>query len=346
MSTNPTEFKYLILIEPLGMMYGSAGGFLSPENLVGRAGSKFPPDAATLAGLFFSVHHDQSDAVKAELKEKLYVAGPFCSKRDNETLVYVPIPWSLVIRKDECDRWRVEYDNGNPQWTRDKENIEPEFTWQPINTWNYPAITNCSIERICKVGKPNSSFWQYNPILHPSMQKEQRTVKAEDGLFLENTVQVEPDTYLVYLSTHELKPGWYRFGGENHLVQIKCENLDGYFLKLLQEPIQKTFALITPGVWGSNRYSYRYPQNWEFGEPLLMLTDKPIPYRYSAKGQLGRGRYAIPAGSVFILERPINQPWSHWNKEWFPQNGLFKHFGSGLCLPLEIPGLLETQGVV
>ena len=47
-------FKYLIRVHPLGMLYGSAGAFLSPENLVGRSGAKFPPEASTLAGLFFS----------------------------------------------------------------------------------------------------------------------------------------------------------------------------------------------------------------------------------------------------------------------------------------------------
>ena len=36
-------FRYLITIQPLGFLYASAGGFLSPENLVGRAQSKFPP---------------------------------------------------------------------------------------------------------------------------------------------------------------------------------------------------------------------------------------------------------------------------------------------------------------
>jgi CRISPR-associated protein Cmr3 len=36
-------FKYLISIEPLGLLYGSAGGFLSPESLVGRSGESFPP---------------------------------------------------------------------------------------------------------------------------------------------------------------------------------------------------------------------------------------------------------------------------------------------------------------
>lgn len=36
-------FQYLILIQPLGFLYGSAGRFLSPENLVGRSGTSFPP---------------------------------------------------------------------------------------------------------------------------------------------------------------------------------------------------------------------------------------------------------------------------------------------------------------
>ena len=49
-------FKYLISINPLGFMYGSAGAFLSPENLVGRSGAKFPPEAATLSGLIFSIN--------------------------------------------------------------------------------------------------------------------------------------------------------------------------------------------------------------------------------------------------------------------------------------------------
>jgi hypothetical protein len=45
-------FTHLIIIEPLGLLYGSAGRFLSPENLVGRSGTNFPPSAATLSGLF------------------------------------------------------------------------------------------------------------------------------------------------------------------------------------------------------------------------------------------------------------------------------------------------------
>jgi CRISPR-associated protein Cmr3 len=44
-------FTHLLQITPLGLLYGSAGGFLSPENLVGRSGNKFPPSSATVSGL-------------------------------------------------------------------------------------------------------------------------------------------------------------------------------------------------------------------------------------------------------------------------------------------------------
>ena len=28
---------------------------------------------------------------------------------------------------------------------------------------------------------------------------------------------------LVYLSNTKLEPGWYRFGGEGHMVDVRCE---------------------------------------------------------------------------------------------------------------------------
>ena len=150
------------------------------------------------------------------------------------------------------------------------------------------------------------------------------------------------DTCLVYLSTYPIDSGWYRFSGENHIVEIECEEIKTKkVLELLNEPIQRTFALITPGVWGSTRFSYRYPQHDSFpDQKVQMLTDKPIPYRYRAKGQLGRGRYAVPAGSVYVLEQPLNQPWWDWDEEWFPKEGFsLKRVGCGLCLPIDIKGV-------
>ena len=36
-------FQHLILLEPLGLLYGSSGRMLSPQALTGRAAEHFPP---------------------------------------------------------------------------------------------------------------------------------------------------------------------------------------------------------------------------------------------------------------------------------------------------------------
>ncbi len=104
--------------------------------------------------------------------------------------------------------------------------------------------------------------WKYVPILHPKTKDDERCTLAEDGLFLENSVQMDDECCLVYLSTHPLADGWYRFGGENHLVEIKSVLLDddSPIVKLLRKPIQRSFALITPGVWGSNKFYTAIPK--------------------------------------------------------------------------------------
>lgn len=141
-------FKYLIIIRPLGFLYGSAGAFLSPENLVGRSGEKFPPSAATLSGLFFGANKTRTDISQAEqdeehrdLKENLYVAGAFWSKSGQEQNFYVPIPWHYIIGKDqEKDEWVLD-EKGDwqrqRQYKEDEDKLEPAFTWQTINSWGY-----------------------------------------------------------------------------------------------------------------------------------------------------------------------------------------------------------------
>ena len=57
--TKSLPLKYLITIAPLGLLYGSAGRFLSPENLVGRSGTHFPPSSATLSGLFAASYAEE-----------------------------------------------------------------------------------------------------------------------------------------------------------------------------------------------------------------------------------------------------------------------------------------------
>ncbi|NWF62430.1 MAG: CRISPR-associated protein [Fischerella sp.] len=328
------SFEYLIAIRPLGMMYGSKGAFLSPENLVGRSGTKFPPDASTLSGLIFSANKISKTYTQEELRHELVVAGPFWADCEDKQDFYVPIPWHQIISEHGVDTWVIR----NGQWYRENaaKKLEPDYQWQKIGAWGKPARVIKSNQSAAK------SPWKSVSFLHPQMEVNQRCVKNSGGLFLESAVQLPEEYCLVYLATYPIEAGWYRFGGENHIVEIECEKITRKkILELFEQPIERAFALIVPGVWGSTRFSHRYPLEFEetFGTPLL-LTDKPIPYRYRATGRLGRGRYAVPAGSVYVLNKPIGKSWRNWDETWFPNEGYsLQKVGCGLCLPVNIDGV-------
>jgi CRISPR-associated protein Cmr3 len=356
-------FKFLILVRPLGLLYGSAGAFLSPENLVGRSGSKFPPDAVTLSGLFLSTNREKPFADHEELKMNLTIAGGFWAKDEDfqhgNQDFYVPIPRSLIIDEDKTDQWEIkEY-----KWYRSKRNedIEAAYHWQTIRSWGKP------IEFIRKQGVSEVP-WRFVPILHPTLEPTQRRVRISKdetdrgSLFLENAVQMREDSFLVYLSTHEIPDGWYRFGGENHLAEITSQSIvDQHILDLFNKRIEKQFALICPAVWGTNNLSFRYPKDVEFNNKRPeMLVDRPIPFRpritkstddKQRTNNLGIGRYAVPAGTVYVLKHPLKDEYNNWWKfppKWFPQSNdkqpieqrplPLKHLGCGLCLPISIKG--------
>jgi CRISPR-associated protein Cmr3 len=387
-------FKYLIKIQPLGLMYASAGGFLSPENLVGRSGEKFPPDAATLSGLILSAHKSQPKVLE-DLRYDLHVAGPFwakCEKPGDEQFFYVPMPRHKIIGKNEDDfdgfqlnsgKWQLASEVDKSQLDRDAESeeqheakkVEPEYFWLRIDCWDKsPADISFAKDQ----GRVAKTPWKFASILHPKIQNGQRNVMAEDGLFLEYAVQMEDDTSLIYLSTHKLEMGepgevgWYQFGGENHIVEISSIELSNPMLDYLNQPIERSCALIVPGVWGSNKLSYRYPKHPDFPKHKrpTMLTEKAVPYRYRMghgetineqrkTGRLSIGRYAVPAGSVYVFEKPLNETWWNFPDDWFPdartaekaklphkqgrqeknKHSLLKKMGCGLCLPVKIKGV-------
>ncbi|MBW4514799.1 MAG: CRISPR-associated protein [Timaviella obliquedivisa GSE-PSE-MK23-08B] len=327
-------FEYLIAIEPLGLLYGSAGRFLSPENLVGRSGTSFPPSAATVSGLFAAAYGN--DRVQS-----LQLAGSFWAnidELDQTQNFYVPTPMNYLVKDGKiCNR--LVWTNG--EWCyasgkKPKEKLE-SGGWVAIDQWRSPQ-------------KIHSSPWEFLPHLHPRLELEQRRVavsqdedEVQGSLFLENSVQIEPGICLVYLSNMELESGWYRFGGEGHLADVRCIPIksSSSIQQLLQQDVGKTFALITPAVWGSNRLSCRYPPQWK---PVqTMLTDRPQSFRYRMGGKdptkpkrLSRGRYAVPAGSVYVLERSLCS-WQSWKVEWFPKEGVvLNRWGCGLALPLDV----------
>jgi CRISPR-associated protein Cmr3 len=351
-------FTHLIIIEPLGFLYGSAGRFLSPENLVGRSGANFPPSAAAVSGLFAEKYFQENK----KLFDQLQLAGPFWSTNDNLPNFYVPLPFNCLLQNQQIKQkqyWCPQSETWQPEV---KEKVQKNNFWLAITDWDKldPQINDLSLDIY-------SPPWKYVPHLHPRLQINQRQSVGQDrkkgSLFLENAVQMQPESCLVYLSNLSLPDGWYRFGGEGHIVELRCYSLKiqpnenqkikeikGKIIDLFKQPLQRSFAIITPAVWGSNRLSYRQPmekQNdgmqsiWNIE---TMLTERPLPYRYRLGGEknqpkrLSRGRYAIPAGTIYILQEELTpKTWQEWPKEWFPTEGYsYKRWGCGLALPLPI----------
>lgn len=364
-------FQYLIAIEPLGLLYGSAGRFLSPENLVGRSGTHFPPSAATVSGLFA--------ATKKEAwmkRDDFYIAGPFWAKTEelkpDQQAFYVPTPKTYLVNKQgkivHKLSWQKHQASQEFRWLDERgQSPSDKFegnTWLSIQQWDEPQ----SVEK---------APWQFLPHLHPRLKQDERRVDTESdrgSLFLENAIQLDPDACLVYLCSHKLESSWYRFGGEGHLVSVTCQRLtDPIITDLLTQPVGNQFALITPAVWGSNRLSYREPQLLRKGDPNrhqlevvdsdleqaaewemeALLTERPIPFRYrlgdhkNKDGKsvhqpnqpklLSRGRYAVPAGSVYVLKDSLEKSWQDWDPNWFPREGIsLKRWGCGLALPLTV----------
>jgi CRISPR-associated protein Cmr3 len=334
-------FSHLIVISPLGLLYGSAGPFLSPENLVGRSGNHFPPSSATLSGLYAQ---QQTPATKEEFTH-LQIAGPFWAREDNPQNFFVPTPLNYLVPKEKSDiayqlspefpateaetiQW-LPQDPAKRKAYQEKPDKFSARHWLAIDEWDKPK-------------KVHSSPWKFLPHLHPRLAEEQRRIeqdKEQGSLFLENSVQLDPDICLIYLTNYPLEDGWYRFGGEGHLVDVRSIELDAKTQQLLNQPVGDKFATITPAVWGSNRFSERFPAQWQVKG---LLTDRASPFRYRLGGtgkakRLSRGRHTVPPGTVYVLAEAIQQPWHDWAEDWFPKEGYsFKRWGCGLALPIAV----------
>lgn len=127
-SVNRPAFSHLIIIEPLGLLYGSAGRFLSPENLVGRSGTSFPPSAATLSGIFAATlykNHPQ------QLKE-LQLAGAFWAYNEDVHNFYVPTPFNCLVKNDQIKFQLVWHDlpEGKGNWLLADKKPAPNDKYQ------------------------------------------------------------------------------------------------------------------------------------------------------------------------------------------------------------------------
>ena len=356
MTTNnaQTQFQYLIAIKPLGLIYGSFGSFLSPENLVGRSSQKFPPDATTLSGVYAAHYGEGSEEL-----QNLQLAGSFWAYEKDLQNWYFPTPFNCLVKRDRIQHlllWHQE----EQKWQPSKDSKIPEdekfnqSSWISFKTWQ--ELSPLKDKQLKVVSKDP---WETIPQLHPQLRKEQRRAFFDEEtqrgrLFLENSIQLKPDVNLIYLSSIELPNGWYRFGGEGHIVEISSHKLNLETTDLFNASLGRSFTLISPGVWGTNRFSYREPMVLNSNtEPVTVwevqacITKRPKVFRYrlgkkkkttdtSSKSPklLSRGRYAVPAGSVYVVTEPLTA-WQQWDINWFPEEGYsFKRWGCSLALPL------------
>ncbi len=347
--SNP--FRTLITLEPLGFLYGSSGRFLSAENLVGQAGEHFPPDSPAVAGLI------AAQLSRSEVRE-LHTAGPFWWR---EQELFVPAPLNLLQEKAtgavkaravrERLVWQASADDsllgGWSPASGKPPPVKPERGgWLPVSAWDRQAQAKAQV---------HANPWKAVPHLHPRLRDDERVSAQEEALFLELAIALEPGVSLAYLSSHELPAGRYRFGGEGHLVELRCLPLPEALVELLSRPLDGSFALVTPGLWGASRLSLRQPleraanpalpprQPWHHaGQGPAILTDRPRSWRHrlgaGSDGQprLSRGRWAVPAGSCYQVPPGLElPPWPDWPESWFPREGFsFKQLGTGLALPL------------
>jgi len=355
MTTLP--FQHLILLDPLGLLYGSSGRLLSPQALTGRASEHFPPDSPALAGLL-ATRLDRGQVWD------LHTAGPFWL--DPIEGLMVPAPMTLL---QEGSSSAGRFSKRRLVWSEDVEDVGPSG-WRPSDGKEPPRKAPSGGWIALKdwelVGLPGEKVaihhnpWEAVPHLHPKLQDEQRISAGEGALFLEYGIALKPGVALAYLSSHAIEEGVYRFGGEGHLVQLRRQPIPQQLETLLNRPLTAPFALITPGVWGGPKLSLREPIDntaphgqfpWHRGgRPPGILTDKPRPWRHrlgagsrkadepEGKRRLSRGRWAVPAGSCYQLSGDPLEPWVEWEESWFPREGYsFKQLGTALALPVHGP---------
>ncbi len=353
----PLPFAHLVLLEPLGLLYGSLGRLLSPQALTGRASEHFPPDSPALSGLL---------ATRLDRRQvwDLHTAGPFWLDPDEGLMVPAPL---TLLQETAGDSGR--YSERRLEWNANEADPIPSG-WRPSDGDELPRKAPSggwiALKDWALVGQPGEKItihdnpWRAVPHLHPRLQDEQRISAGEGALFLEYGVALRSDVALAYLSSHAIESGVYRFGGEGHLVQLRSQPIPSLLQTLLSQPLSAPFALITPGVWGGPKLSLREPidttvPNGKFpwhrhGQAPGILTDKPRPWRHrlgvgspkpvepEGRRRLSRGRWAVTAGSCYQLSGDPLEPWSQWHESWFPKEGFcFKQLGTALALPVHAP---------
>lgn len=133
------------------------------------------------------------------------LAGPFWGNADELTSTsqnfFVLTPKNYLV-KDGKIIDKLSWNQEKQAWLNQKGKSPVDKyesnTWLAINTWDNPK----EIQR---------NPWQFLSHLHPRLEENERhtiiNYQEQGSLFLENSVQMDTGTCLVYLSNTELQPG-------------------------------------------------------------------------------------------------------------------------------------------
>jgi CRISPR-associated protein Cmr3 len=152
-------FAYLLLLEPLGLLYGSSGRTLSPETLTGRAAEQFPPDAPTIAGLIASQLERPSGLNKQDTPLwNLHTAGPFCYSTNKQDL-WLPAPFTLLQEDNAASSDGPQSPSLHRlEWAqREEDGDGPAGSWHPPEGQQLVAGLPCATGLRCAPAPPRPS---------------------------------------------------------------------------------------------------------------------------------------------------------------------------------------------
>ncbi|ELS04981.1 CRISPR-associated protein [Xenococcus sp. PCC 7305] len=308
------------------------------------AGSMFPPNAHTIAGAIKSLKltsSNQRDSFQLQgpflcFESELYFAKPL-SYQHNAFLC--PLPW---LEEAHYLSWDLNF--AAPLLPKDPRarHLEQSMDEEGEEFLPFTLLKELLAGKIDQFSKgeglARASPWEVESRSHNSFKDNTRTVKDEDGYFVENAIRLHPGWSLaIGLDIKLDSPLTMRLGGEGHRVLVTEDpNLNQQWQKLIdksqdnrQAGGKKMAYLATPGVFerfksAGEAFCRAYPWEWKFahtsnpnqdpGNLVSFATGKPIPIscRIQTKEKDLNHRksitapqvFAAPPGSIYYLNQP------------------------------------------
>jgi len=141
----------------------------------------------------------------------LQVAGPFWAESEAPENFCVPLPLNCLVKPEgEQVFAKLGWDAEEKDWLPSVEGKFASGRWLKMNDWRKLAALPAGKLKSDDSPRVYAAPWRFAPHLHPRLAEDQRRVDPDPdrgSLFLENAVQMPPETCLVYLSSLDLPNG-------------------------------------------------------------------------------------------------------------------------------------------